>query len=154
LVAYLAYQALDTDQRSKADALVMAIQPADILKRFRAAVAALPATDRPAALFALAATWPDEIRGENGYSDDGVPGTDGEKPQGPTSSQNIGYTDKLHHKYWHFDDQAFTRDKTPLPKPIAPNAVERIPIFRKTVASSAGLDVRSYDFVWLLHLVG
>jgi hypothetical protein len=154
LVAYLAYQQLSVAQQGKAGELLKAIKPATILHEFQNKVATLPVADQPAALFALAATWPDRIRSANGYSDDGVPGSRGERPQGPTSSQNTGYADKLHHKYWHFVDQPFTRDGSPLPSAVVPNASERIGIFRTTLASSASLNLRSYDLVWLLHLVG
>jgi hypothetical protein len=62
------YQQLSVAQQGKAGALRKAIKPATILHEFQNKVATFPVADQPAALFALAATWPDRIRSANGYS--------------------------------------------------------------------------------------
>jgi len=99
--------------------------------------------------FMLAATWPDVIKSASGYTDDG------NTPSGPDSGQNIGYTDKLEHRYWHFIDEPFSPDDTPLVQPASPNALTQITMFRATLASTTASDnVRSYDLVWLMHLIG
>jgi len=150
LVAYVAYQHLTPTVRARADALLK-LNPffSRWLKMIPSTVAA---KDRPAALFMIAATWPDQIKQDPAYSDDGT--NNGERPSGPTSSQNVGYADKLHHKYWHFVDQPFTNDGTPLPSVPNPNAEERIGLFRSVIASSSPDALKSYDLVWLLHLIG
>jgi len=60
----------------------------------------------------------------------------------------------LRHKYWHFVDTPFTTDGTALPPIPTPNAPERITLFRAVLNSSAADPLKSYDLVWLLHLVG
>lgn len=97
--------------------------------------------------FMRAATWADSIKIDPRYTSD---------PQtAPTAGQNIGYADLSRHAYWHFVDQPFSPDRTPLVPPPAPNAATQIPVLRAALAS-AGTDddVKSYDLVWLLHLVG
>lgn len=99
--------------------------------------------------FVIAATWPDFIKHAAGYQNDG------EEPTDPGAAQNIGYSDHLMHRYWHFIDMPFSPDNTPLVQPKAPNAQTQIEAFRSTIGSTtAGDDVKSYDLVWLEHLVG
>jgi hypothetical protein len=154
LVAYLAYQQLHPQQQARADALVT-LNP--LFARWQQQVAALPASQRSAAIFALAATWPDIIKTDATHHDDGLDGGD-RPPLGPGATQNTGYTDLARHKYWHFVDTPFTADGSRLPPVLAPNVIDRIGAFRATLAStgaSAAKDpVKSYDLVWLLHLVG
>jgi hypothetical protein len=58
------------------------------------------------------------------------------------------------HKYWHFIDTPFSIDGTTLPPIPTPNAQERIALFRTVLASSSSDELKSYDLVWLLHIVG
>src|SRR5262249_14001783 len=58
------------------------------------------------------------------------------------------------HRYWHFIDLPFSPDGTPLQQPVAPNAQTQITAFRTRLASNAPTDVKSYDLVWLEHLIG
>ncbi len=59
------------------------------------------------------------------------------------------------HKYWHYDDTPFTSDHTKLPPSVEPNAQTQIRAFREVLgASGQSDDLKSYDLVWLLHLVG
>jgi hypothetical protein len=100
----------------------------------------------------IASIWADDIKGESQYSDDGSNG--GNTPGGDTSRQNIGYTDLLRHRYWHFVDTPFSPDQTPLPTVPSPNAQTQIVSFRAILASSQPDPLKAYDLVWLLHLVG
>ena len=112
-------------------------------------VANVPDAEKDKIAFELAATWPDIIKHEQGYHDDG------EKPKGEESGQNLGYSDKLQHRYWHYIDMPFSLDNTALVEPAAPNAKTQITKFKETLSSTAAADdVKSYDLVWLLHLVG
>ena len=86
------------------------------------------ADDHDRMIFMMASVWPDDIKGEAQYSDDGSEG--GNVPAGPASSQNIGYSDLLRHCYWHFVDTPFSPDQTPLPPIPAPNAQTQIVAFR------------------------
>lgn len=110
----------------------------------------ITASQRDVVAFVRAATWPDEIRSDPGYADDGS-----RPPNGPTASQNIGYADHLLHRYWHFKDLPFSPDGTPTEAAEAPNAATQITVFAVALASpQASDDVKSYDLSWLLHLVG
>src|SRR6185437_15260252 len=52
-------------------------------------------------------------------------------------------------------DLPFSTDHTPLVQPATPNVQTQIALFVKTLASaSASNELKSYDLVWLLHLVG
>lgn len=151
MVAFIAYQKLSQPTRDRVDALIM-LNP-DFAKLKSLIPSSVPKKDRPAMLFMLAATWPDRIKSKPGFTDDGT--DHGNRPSGPTSSQNIGYDDKFHHKYWHFVDTPFSRDGASLPQVPDPNAQTRIHLFRTVLASTTEKDpLKSYDLVWLLHLVG
>jgi S1/P1 nuclease len=146
LVAAAAYQRLTPTVRARVDALVK-LNP--FFKQWTTKIpAGMSASDRSAALFAIAATWPDQIKSAKGYVDDG------DQPSGANAAQNVGYSDKLQHRYWHFANQPFSVDHTTLPPTPTPNGIERITLFRTTLASSAADRLKSYDLVWLLHLVG
>jgi hypothetical protein len=104
--------------------------------------------------FLRASTWADHIKSDAHYQDDGPSGGNRPPPE-PEASRNIGYSDFDRHKYWHFVDIPYQADKTPTEDASVPNALTQIALFRKTIASSLALeDIRSYDLVWLLHLVG
>lgn len=70
--------------------------------------------------------------------------------------QNIGYSDLLIHVYWHYKDIPFSTDGSPLAEADAVNALTQIKMFAAALPKAAGQsdDVRSYDLVWLLHLLG
>jgi len=108
--------------------------------------------DQKMLVFMVAATWPDEIRSDPEYVSDGL--DNGNAPDGPESSQNIGYADHRLHKYWHFIDIPYSQDGTPLPPVPAPNAQTQIAAFRATLSSAANDSLKSYDLSWLEHLVG
>lgn len=99
-------------------------------------------------LFVTSATWPDRIKQlVHAYHNDG------EEPTGPGAGQNIGSSDKLMHKYWHYVDFPIPDD--PNKPPAGVNALERIKLLRDTLADpNASMDVKAYDLAWLIHLVG
>jgi len=100
--------------------------------------------------FMLAATWPDEIKAPNsGYQDDG------ESPSVSTASANVGYDEvKVMHKYWHYVDRPYAIDGLPHGDAPSPNAETQIAVFRQVIASDQPDALKSYDLVWLMHLVG
>jgi hypothetical protein len=105
------------------------------------------AGDRDRAAFMRAATWADSIKSDPSYQAD--------DQTAATASQNIGYADRLRHTYWHYVDQPFSPDNTPLTAAPAPNAATVIPMLQAALAAAdTSEDVKSYDLVWLLHLVG
>jgi hypothetical protein len=106
-------------------------------------------------IFMLAATWPDAIKRDSNYHNDGDQG--GDRPTGPEAGRNTGYDDFNRHKYWHFVDQPFSQDGSDANSfqvPV-PDAQTQIAVFRQVLQSTdAGDGLKSYDLVWLLHLVG
>ena len=142
-VAEIAYKHLTPAARARAAALLK-LNPS-----YPDWVKGVAAADQDETAFLMAATWPDEIKRRSDYVDDG------EHPSGPTAAQNIGYADKLMHRYWHFIDLPFSPDGTPLANPVKPNAQTQIYAFRLTLLSSKASDaLKSYDLAWLLHLAG
>jgi hypothetical protein len=149
-VAYVAYQHLKPATKTRVNQLLQ-LNPE--YGKWKASVpSGTSAAKRKMLIFMMAATWPDYIKHNAGYSDDGSQG--GDRPDGVASSQNIGYSDHLHHKYWHFVDTPFSSDGTPLPAVPAPNALTQITAFRAVLASNDPDAKKSYDLVWLEHLVG
>jgi len=157
VVAYIAYQHLTPQVRAKVDALVK-LNPC--YKEWVSSVSVLPAGERPVAIFMLAATWPDMIKlktydcqpGHN-FGPDGSHGGD-VAPPGPESAQDVGYADTHRHKYWHFVDQPFSTDGTPTKNAPSPNALDEIIKLSAALASGESDDLKSYDLVWIEHLVG
>jgi S1/P1 Nuclease len=108
----------------------------------------IPSASRDKIAFTRAAGWPDDIKSKANYTND-------HDLSAPGATLNVGYSDHLQHRYWHFIDLPFSTDNTPLVQPDKPNAETQIKVFRDTLASpSASDEVKSYDLVWLLHLVG
>jgi hypothetical protein len=142
-VAAAAYERLTPTTKTKVAALLK-VNP-----NYAEWVAGVPAPDRDRIAFVLAATWPDVIKHAPGYVNDG------DQPKGADASQNVGYSDKLMHKYWHYIDMPFSPDGTSLKQPVPPNAKTQIAAFRDVLKSpTASDDLKSYDLVWLLHIVG
>jgi hypothetical protein len=143
-VAEIAWQHLTPTSRTRVSTLLK-LNP-----QYQTWIAGVATAKRKQTAFVMAATWPDFIKTATGYSND----TD-TAPPGPASSQNIGYSDKFMHRYWHFIDTPFSTDGTALVQPVAPNAKTQIELFKAAIASSdASDDIKSYDLVWLEHLVG
>jgi hypothetical protein len=142
-VAEIAWQHLTAASRARVSELLK-LNP-----NYDTWIAKASVAKRPQVAFVMAATWPDFIKTARGYTND----TD-TPPPGPTSSQNIGYSDHLQHRYWHFIDTPFSTDGTALVPPVAPNARTQIELFTAAISSHASDDIKSYDLVWLEHLVG
>ncbi|TAV89581.1 S1/P1 nuclease [Rhizobium leguminosarum] len=104
--------------------------------------------------FIRASVWADDIKESPQYKKATTDGHDGARS--PDAGRNIGYSDLLLHKYWHFKDINFTTDGTAFPGPDPVDAITQIKLFTAALPSSAPDrdGVRSYDLVWLLHLVG
>ena len=150
-VAYVAYQKLTPRTRNRANALLK-LNP-----QYETWVKMVPdgtsSAGRQRMIFMIAATWADQIKGLNQYHDDGSHGGN-RPPDDPSAGQNIGYTDFARHKYWHFIDDGITQDGTAIQATPTPNAETQIDAFRKVLAGTDSDELKSYDLVWLLHLVG
>jgi hypothetical protein len=151
VVASVAYQNLTPLARSRVDRLIR-LNP-----RFNIWLGMIPSETSPARkrlmLFMIAATWADQIKGDNLHQADGPEGGN-RPPTDGTAALNIGYSDLAMHKYWHYIDLPFSTDGTPLRNPDVPNAKTQIAAFRLVLASNSPDALKSYDLVWLLHLVG
>jgi hypothetical protein len=154
-VASVAYRKLDPATRARVDAL-LAMNPyfSDPAKWPKLIPAGTAAADRSRYIFMLAATWPDEIKSDSNYHNDGSGG--GDVPDGPEAGRNTGYDDFNRHKYWHFVDAPFSQDGTDVSSLTipTPDAKTQIEAFRTTLNSTSPEGVKSYDLVWLLHMVG
>ena len=149
-VAYVAYQRLSPAAKTRVRDLLK-LNP-DYDKWEKEVPQGTSAQDHDQIIFMIASVWADDIKGESQYSDDGSNG--GNTPNGANSSQNLGYSDLLRHKYWHFIDTPFSPDGSALPEIPAPNAQTQIVAFRAVLGSSQSDELKSYDLVWLLHLIG
>jgi hypothetical protein len=152
VVAFIAYQHLTPAAKTRVLALLK-LNP-----MFKTWIKGLPANAsaerKTRRAFVEAATWPDVIKGLPNYVNDGPEGGNF-PPDSPTASQNIGYPDLNRHKYWHFVDVPFSDDGTPVRELPVPNALTQIELFIGALASpSTSDDIKSYDLVWLIHLVG
>lgn len=149
-VAYLAYKKLTPHTRERVDQLLkLCPSYRDWLAQIGPGVSE---AERNTQVFMLASTWPDTIKGDQRYKSDGS--QHGFRPEGPSASQNIGYSDFQLHKYWHFVDQPFTYDHSRLPQDIQPNALTQMAAFRSVLASDSPDELKSFDLVWVIHIVG
>jgi hypothetical protein len=146
VVAYIAYQSLTPKIRARIDDLLMLN---DMYAQWTSGVAD---GDKAMVAFVRAATWPDCIKQKScspGYTSLG-----GDTPPGnSTDAQNIGYSDKLTHAYWHFVDLPYSAGAPGQP-PRVPNALTEIQLLTKAISGSESDEIKSYDVVWLEHLVG
>ncbi len=149
-VAYVAYQKLSPAAKARVRDLLK-LNPEYSIWEKQIPAGTSP-EDHDRMIFMMASVWADDIKGDPQYADDGSNG--GNTPGNGASSQNVGYSDLLRHKYWHFIDTPFSPDQSPLPAVPAPNAQTQIAAFRAVLASSHPDELKSYDLVWLLHLVG
>jgi hypothetical protein len=155
VVASVAYRKLDSKTRARVDAL-LALNPyfSNAMEWPAQIPSTVPAASRSRYIFMLAATWPDQIKSDGAYHNDGS--GNGDVPDGPAAGQNTGYDDFNRHKYWHFVDTPFSQDGTDvsfLTIPV-PDAKTQIDTFRAVLNSDSADPLKSYDLVWLLHLVG
>ncbi len=101
-------------------------------------------------LFMMAATWPDEIKAlTSGYH-----GNDTPPKSFAQATANNGYADKDMHKYWHFIDVPYASSGFPAPTTPQANAQVEIAILREALKSKTPDPIKSFDLVWLEHLVG
>jgi hypothetical protein len=141
-VAAVAYERLTPAARASV-ATLLRLNP-----DFEKWVRGVPLEEQDRAAFIHAATWADDIKRRDAYTRSSI------AQDGADSTANVGYADHLVHDYWHYVDLPFSPDGTPGEPPQTPNALTQIEAFRRALASDASNDVKSYDLVWLLHLVG
>ena len=142
-IAYLAYKRLDPAIKDRVDVLLK-LNP-----DYSNWISGAP-DETTAKLYAFvhAATWADDIKAKADYTNDNAHDSD--------AGQNIGYSDHHKHAFWHFKDILFSPDGTHLPAPDPVDAITQLKLMIATLPASSGAsdDLRSYDLVWILHLVG
>lgn len=142
-IAYVAYQRLDPSVKERVDALLK------LNKDYGRWTGGAP-DEANAKLYAFvhAATWADDIKEKPNYLNGKV--TDA------NAGQNIGYSDFQKHDYWHYKDTLFTPDGTSLSAQATVDTVTQLRLMIAALPPSSGAsdDLRSYDLVWMLHLVG
>lgn len=150
-VAFVAYRNLTSQKRTRVDQLIR-LNP-----RFHLWESMIPPNVSPQTrngmLFMIAATWADQIKSDGQHVADG-PNNGNSPPPDHSGAANLGYSDPAMHKYWHFIDTPFSTDGTPLIAAETPNAKTQIIAFRNVLKSDSPDELKSYDLVWLLHLVG
>lgn len=156
-VAYVAWQQMTPAARARAIELIKLVPTLHNANNTKSIpgydewVAELPAglsqDDQNLYLFMRAATWADTIKHQWLVDSD-------RPPKGVTTDVNIGFTDTRSHGYWHFIDTGFASDKSTVPPTPAPNAVTEIVALRQFIASNEADLLKSYDLIWLEHLVG
>ncbi len=170
LVALIGYLNLNPDVRATVDNL---IKGNPCYSEFQKAVSTIPAADQNAAIFMLAATWPDRIKltapmsktpydCQSGFTfnaKDGGVGADGRfsvdiPPSGAAASQNIGYQDDRRHQYWHFIDTPISLDGTATAPAYPANVLTEWQLLTKALGSGEAACLESYDLVWVEHLTG
>jgi hypothetical protein len=140
-VAAVAFSKLTPRTKQRAAALLK-LNP-----RYAAWIVGAAKGDEDRVAFRRAATWADAIKSDPAYKDDAR--------GAPTAAQNVGYGDRTRHKYWHYVDRPFSPDGTPVAPLETPNVATQIRALRGALAAADTTDdVKSYDLVWLLHLVG
>lgn len=149
-VAYVAYQHLTPPTKTRANRLIR-LNP--LYAEWKQKLpAGLTVDQQNMILFMTAATWPDQIRSDKSYVADGLDG--GNRPPVKGGDENIGYSEKALHKYWHFVDTAVSPDDSLIEPTPSPNAETQVKAFSKALASTESPSRKSYDMVWLMHMVG
>lgn len=150
MVAAVAYDKLTPNTKKRVAELIR--RNPDFAQFVKQVPRGTSAAKKPKMLFMIAATWPDMIKSDHRYHNDG-PDPNGNVPPATGGDRNTGYDDVARHKYWHFVDISFP-DDIGLP---TPNAQDRIDAFVAVLSSPKSPDtddLKSYDLCWLLHLVG
>lgn len=151
-VAAVAYEKLTPQAKKRVNALLK--KNPYYKTTWKTLTATLSPSDKDMMVFMLAATWPDEIKQDGSYQNDGARDGDVPPKDSTIANANVGYSDTKRHKYWHFIDVPFSPDGTKLTSVPMANAEARIGVCRHVLSSTAKDALKSYDLVWLLHLVG
>src|SRR5580704_1250491 len=146
-VAYAAYQKLSPAEKARV-AVLLQLNP-DYKEWLTYIPSGTSDADRDMYVFMMAATWPDEIKAMGSH----FVGTD-TPPRGELASLNDGYSALKTHKYWHFSNLPLGGD-TANPAPLSvPTVTQKITAFRAALATNEADALKSYDLVWLIHMVG
>jgi S1/P1 Nuclease len=151
-VAGMAYDLLTDSARPKVDALIRAHPD---YQTWIATGAPEDARARARHAFMQSAYWPDTIKGDPRFYDEG------RQDQTPTTTQP-GFADMKRRTNWHYINVAFSPDGTPFPPPPKINLLSQINLILGVIGTNPAPPPGSveadkdptYLLPWLLHLVG
>src|SRR5512146_323740 len=146
-VTYLAYQKLTSAEKARV-AVLLKLNP-----YYDEWLSSIPAgtteANRDMYVFMMAATWPDQIKGKtSGYTGTDTP------PRDEPASLNDGYEARQAHKYWHYINTPLGSGNGVAAPLEEPDIVEKIGVLKAALATSEPDALKSYDLVWLMHMVG
>jgi S1/P1 Nuclease len=143
IVARIAYTNLTDNTRARVDRLL--IQHPDFTRLRQRTGLSQNHPDFGLAVFMQAAVWPDDIRNDSRFHEDGRPPT----PARP------GFPSMERHRGWHFIDTPFSTDGTQTAPAPEPNAITELPRLVSEIGNPAfSRNRQAYDLSWLLHLAG
>ena len=143
-VAVIAYMNLKPGPKARVDALLR--QHPDFRKLSRGLSPADP--NFMMRVFARAAIWPDEIKGDNRF-------VEGDEPSPTDPRPEPGFPTMIRGRNWHFINVPFSPDGTTLLPPRRINALVKIDLFRNHIGNPRVFaNIQAYELAWLLHLVG
>lgn len=139
MIATIAWDRLSPDARAKASALIK-LNP-----KYEQWTEGVAEADRDLVAFVKASVWADDIRNDAGY-------TNGPEDAAPPA---VGYADTSRHSEWHYKNLSFSPDGTPVTPSPESNALSQIHRMTAQLRNpNVSAEARSYNLVWLLHLVG
>ena len=140
-VARIAYASLNDGTRQRVDRL---LQHHPDFTRLRQGLSAHD-PNFGLIVFMRAATWPDTIKGDPRFFEDG----------GTPTMLRAGFPSMERHRGFHFIDTPFSTDGTQTAPPPEPNALTELPRFIGEIGNpSVARNVQAYDLAWLIHLAG
>lgn len=149
-IAYVAYHRLSRHAKDRVDE-VLVLHPlySQWTKGVKATQAGLMA-------FVHAATWADDIQNSAKFQGYVADGTDnGMVPSiGQEEWQNIGYSDMLMHKYWHFIQLPYAAAAETTASAPRPNIETQLQILIEAINSNEEDPLKSFDVVWIENLIG
>ncbi|HLL77450.1 MAG TPA: S1/P1 nuclease [Pyrinomonadaceae bacterium] len=143
IVARIAYANLSDSTRARVDQLLRSHPDFTSIRQRTGLQQSHP--DFGLAVFMRAATWPDDIKGDPRFHEDGEPPT----PPRP------GFPSMERHRGWHFIDTPFSTDGAQTAPAPEPNAITELPRLVSEIGNPAfPRNRQAYDLAWLLHLAG
>ena len=100
---------------------------------------------RARAAFLSASVWPDIIRNDNRFYDD-------TRENAKPTPLLPGFPYMERHTNWHYIDEPFSPDGTPLDPVKPPNALTELRRILKEIGQSGNDLVAAYDLPWLIHV--
>jgi hypothetical protein len=142
-VAGVAYNNLSDSTRQRVNSLMR--QHPDFTRLRQRAGVPQSHPDFGRRLFMQFATWPDVIKSDARFFEDGATPT----------TLGAGFPSMERHRGWHFIDTPFSTDGTQTAPPPEPNAITELPRLISEIGNaSVPRNLQAYDLAWLVHLTG